>query len=231
MPRRRGKWGWALLLLAAGLAIGPPLAVRFVNPPFTSFMFARHLAHLRAGQGVVPLAQRWQPLQEISAELALAVLAGEDQRFPLHRGFDFRELAHALQTAGQGELRGASTISQQTAKNLFLWSGRSWLRKGLEAWYTLWLELFCSKRRVLELYLNIAEFGPDVYGAEAAALRYLGKRARSLTREEAALLAAVLPAPRERRIVAPGPVVRDRQRWILRQMQQLGGTGYLRQLR
>jgi len=205
--------------------------VRVLNPPFTSFMLARHFENLSSSRGPVPLAQRWVPLQAISAELALAVIAGEDQRFPAHHGFDFTEVVRALEQAGDGTLRGASTISQQTAKNLFLWSGRSWLRKGLEAWYTFWLELVCGKRRILELYLNIAEFAPDVYGAEAAAERYFRKPTLALSRNEAALLAAVLPAPRTRQLLKPSAEVTARQRWVLRQMAQLGGTDYLRGLR
>lgn len=229
--RRLGKLRWTLLILLGILAFGPPLAVRVLNPPFTSFMLARHFENLSSARGAVPLAQRWVPLQAISAELALAVIAGEDQRFPAHHGFDLTELAKALEEAEEGSLRGASTLSQQTVKNLFLWSGRSWLRKGLEAWYTFWLELACGKRRILELYLNIAEFGPDVYGAEAAAQRYFRKPARSLNRSEAALLAAVLPAPRSRQVLQPSAEVMARQRWVLGQMAQLGGTDYLRGLR
>lgn len=220
-----------LLTFLLLFAFGPPLAVRSFNPPFTSFMLARYFENLAGGRGAVPLAQRWVPLQAISAELALAVIAGEDQRFPAHHGFDFTELAKALEEAEEGAPRGASTLSQQTAKNLFLWSGRSWVRKGLEAWYTFWLEIFCGKRRILELYLNIAEFAPDVYGAEAAAQRHWRKSARALVRDEAALLAAVLPAPRTRQVLKPSPEVRSRQRWVLRQMTQLGGTDYLRGIR
>lgn len=229
--RRRSKLRWTLLIGLLALAFGPSLAVRMLNPPFTSFMLARHFENLASSRGAVPLAQRWVPLQAISAELALAVIAGEDQRFPAHHGFDFAEVAKALEDAEAGSLRGASTLSQQTAKNLFLWSGRSWLRKGLEAWYTFWLEILCGKRRILELYLNIAEFGPDVYGAEAAAQRYFRKPARALNRNEAALLAAVLPAPRTRQVLKPSAEVRARQGWVLRQMAQLGGTNYLRGIR
>jgi monofunctional biosynthetic peptidoglycan transglycosylase len=167
-------------------------------------------------------------MERIAPVAALAMVAAEDQRFPAHGGFDFAAIRAAIEQRLRGEpLRGASTISQQVAKNLFLWNRRSWLRKGLEAWFTLWLELLWSKRRILEVYLNIAEMGAGVYGVEAASRRFFGISAQELAPAQAALLAAVLPNPRRLRADAPGDYLRQRQRWILNQMHQLGGPGYL----
>ena len=153
--------------------------------------------------------------ERISTELPLAVLLAEDQRFFQHTGFDFREIGKALdEHAENGRLRGASTISQQVAKNLFLWPGRSVVRKGLEVWFTAWMERLWSKRRILEVHLNIAQFGPCVYGAEAASFRYFGKDAAALTAQEAALLATVLPNPKKLRAHNPGPYALERQREV-----------------
>ncbi|MGE0862163.1 MAG: monofunctional biosynthetic peptidoglycan transglycosylase, partial [Gammaproteobacteria bacterium] len=155
----------------------------------------------------------------------------EDQKFPRHRGFDVAAMRAAYREHQQGaRLRGASTITQQLAKNLFLWSGRSWARKGLEAWFTVLLEMLLDKRRILELYVNLVEFGPGTYGAEAASRRFFGHGATTLRAEEAALLAAVLPSPRSYDAAAPGSYVRARQRWILAQMRQLGGARLLQTL-
>jgi monofunctional biosynthetic peptidoglycan transglycosylase len=162
--------------------------------------------------------------------MLLAVIAAEDQKFPQHWGFDVEAIESVLDKQN-GRMRGASTLSQQTAKNLFLWDGRSWLRKGLEAGLTLGLEGVWSKRRILTVYLNIAEFGDGIFGVEAAAQRYFHKPASRLTMTEAALLAAVLPNPLRFRADAPSGYVRQRQAWIMRQMRQLGGTTYIQQHR
>lgn len=172
---------------------------------------------------------RWVPMDRISADAALAVVANEDQHFPDHSGFDL----DALQAAWRhnlegGQLRGASTISQQVAKNLFLWEGRSYLRKGLEAWFTLLLESLWSKARILEIYLNIAEMGENVFGVEAASQRYFNEPASDLSKSQAALLAAALPNPRYYRVSSPNKAMIKRRDWILRQMRQLGGVEYLR---
>jgi monofunctional biosynthetic peptidoglycan transglycosylase len=170
----------------------------------------------------------WVPWSEISPHAAVAVIAAEDQKFPMHDGFDLEAIDRALADARRGiRLRGASTISQQVAKNLFLWPGQSWLRKGLEAWFTMWIEFLWPKRRILEVYLNSAEFGRGVWGIEAASRRYFGKQARLLNRPEAALLAAVLPNPQRYRVANPSPFVRQRQGWILKQMRLLGDTRLL----
>jgi monofunctional biosynthetic peptidoglycan transglycosylase len=183
----------------------------------------------RLGLGNAPtraVEQRWVPLAEISPHLAVAVVAAEDQKFPVHRGFDFDAISRAAQERRERP-RGASTISQQLAKNLYLWPGRSLARKGLEAWLTLLLEAAWPKRRILEVYLNVAEFGPGIFGAEAASRRYFGKPARQLSPYESALLAAVLPSPKRMSAARPSEYVRGRASDIERAARGLGGPSYL----
>ncbi|HTP40354.1 MAG TPA: monofunctional biosynthetic peptidoglycan transglycosylase [Steroidobacteraceae bacterium] len=218
----------ALLLLS----VVQVLLLRWVDPWSSAFMVeARVASWFDADPRPLHLQQQWRDYRHISRELALAVVASEDQRFLQHHGFDFRQIQKAMDEADRGgRARGASTISQQVAKNLFLWGGHSWVRKGLEAWYTVLLETFWPKRRILEVYLNIAEFGRGVYGAEAAAQVFFHKPAARLTRAEAARLAAVLPDPRRRRAEAPGSYVQRRQQEIEYQMAALGGTWYLHPL-
>jgi monofunctional glycosyltransferase len=159
------------------------------------------------------------------------VIASEDQRFPFHAGFDFRSIRAAVRASEQGKhLRGASTISQQVAKNLFLWSGHSFVRKGLEAWFTVLIEAFWPKERILEIYLNIAQFGDGIYGVQAAAHRYWHKPAIALSSSESALLAASLPNPLKLRPDRPSRYMLQRRDWILAQMRDLGGEAYLRAL-
>jgi monofunctional biosynthetic peptidoglycan transglycosylase len=174
----------------------------------------------------------WVPWSRISPHAAVAVIAAEDQKFLLHDGFDFEAIEKAVDDAGRGKrLRGASTISQQVAKNLFLWPGQSWVRKGLEAWFTVWIEFLWPKRRILEVYLNSAQFGRGIWGVQAASRQYFGKDAARLTQPEAALLAAVLPSPTRYRVVNPGPYVRQRQTWILGQMNRLSANGLFENIR
>lgn len=174
---------------------------------------------------------QWVPLEKISPQAALAVIASEDQRFPFHAGFDFESIRQAVRhNARGGKIRGASTLSQQVAKNLFLWKGRGWVRKGVEAGITGLIELLWPKERILEVYLNIAEFGRGTYGVQAAAQRFYGKDAARLTRRESATLAAVLPAPKQWRVDAPGPRVQRRRDAIMTQMRLLGGASFLRLL-
>jgi monofunctional biosynthetic peptidoglycan transglycosylase len=199
--------------------IAPPvwvLAYRVVPPPGTPLMLIRALE----GHG---LDRARVSLDEIAVPLREAVLAAEDNRFCGHRGFDTVELRDAISDwrAG-GRLRGASTISMQTSKNLFLWPGRDWLRKGLEAYMTVWLELLLPKRRILEHYLNNVEFGPGIYGAQAAARHHFGRDAAALTPRQAALLAAVLPNPLERSAGAPSDFVQRQADRIQTRMRQLG---------
>jgi monofunctional biosynthetic peptidoglycan transglycosylase len=167
----------------------------------------------------------------VSSHLPIAVVAAEDQRFPQHHGFDFDSIAGALEERlARGRVRGASTISQQLAKNLFLWPGRSWFRKAVEAYFTSVIELAWPKRRILEVYLNVAQFGPCIFGIGAASEQFFAKPASSLNPREAALLAAVLPNPVRLRADRPPPHVRQRAAWVRDQVARLGGSAYLREL-
>lgn len=233
-PRRRRSrwhWLWKLPLLLALLSVAQVLALRFIDPPFTSFMAIRQFEALGAGDTGFRVAYDWRDLDDIAPSLALAVVAAEDQKFAGHRGFDLEAIESALEhNAAGGRVRGGSTISQQLAKNLFLWSGRSWVRKGLEAWYTVLVEALWPKRRILEVYVNVAEFGDGIYGAQAAARSYWGKDAAALSTNESARLAAVLPSPRRYSAHRPGPYVQKRARWIERNMRNLGGEAWLERL-
>ncbi|MBD8524983.1 monofunctional biosynthetic peptidoglycan transglycosylase [Pseudomarimonas arenosa] len=225
-PRRRWR-RWLLRLLLALILLLllswlPVLAMRWWDPPTTAFI-------QQAAADGQTIEQHWRPISRISPELQLAVIAAEDQHFPQHNGFDLDAIEAALRESGASG-RGASTISQQVAKNLFLWSGRSLVRKGLEAWMTGLIEITWPKARILEVYLNIAEFGPGIYGAEAAAQLYFKRSAAQLSRPQAAALAAVLPSPRRYSVTQPSAYVRSRSAWIQRQMSQLGGQAFLRQM-
>jgi monofunctional biosynthetic peptidoglycan transglycosylase len=211
--------------------VGVIVALRWIDPPTSAFMLQSRIGALVAREPRYEFRHEWRDWDQISREAALAVVAAEDQQFPQHNGFDFQQIDKALADRERGgRMRGASTISQQVAKNLFLWSGQSWFRKGLEACITLVIELTWSKQRILEVYLNIAAFGRGTYGVEAAAQRFFRKSARNVNRPEAALLAAVLPNPVLLRADAPSSYVRKRQRWIEQQMHGLGGTTYISQL-
>jgi monofunctional biosynthetic peptidoglycan transglycosylase len=226
--RRWVRWLFALPLLFVLVTTLQVAVLRFVDPPFTAFMAARQVEAWGAGEWNFRLAYDWRDRDRISTHLPVAVIASEDQRFADHHGFDLEAIERARRSnARGGRVRGASTISQQLAKNLFLWSGRSWVRKGIEAWYTLLIEALWPKARILEVYVNVAEFGDGVYGAQAAARTYFGKDASQLGPAEAARLAAVLPSPRRYSAARPGPYVQRRTRAIQRQMRQIGGAGYL----
>jgi monofunctional biosynthetic peptidoglycan transglycosylase len=203
------------------------LALRWVHPPVSAFM-AEAWIGAKIRRDSFELHHRWADLNRISPHLALAVVASEDQRFPEHWGFDVAAIEKAYERNKRSrKVRGASTISQQTAKNLFLWSGRSYVRKALEAYFTVLSETLWPKRRILEMYLNFAEFGDGIYGAEAAAQRYFGKPASRLTQGDAALLAAVLPNPDKFHAAAPSAYLERRRAWILEQMRDLGGPEML----
>lgn len=219
----------ALLALAGlGLTWLPVVILRFLPPPTSAFMVERKLAAWRDGEHGFAIKQRFVPLTDISPELPIALVAAEDQKFPHHHGFDFEAIGDAMDDADDGaRLRGASTISQQTAKNLFLWNGRSFVRKGLEAYFTVLLELTWPKSRIIEVYANVAQFGDGIYGVEAAAQTFFGKSARQLTAHESALLAASLPNPVRLRVDRPSAYQLKRAAWIERQVRQLGGAGYL----
>ena len=218
------------LLLVCVVFWGGGIAVFSVLPvPFSAVMLERQVSAWFSGDFHYVAHSDWVGMGEISPWMGLAVIAAEDQKFPDHWGFDVPAIEKALahNERNENRIRGASTLSQQTVKNLFLWDGRSWLRKGLEVGLTVGIETVWSKKRILTVYLNIAEFGDGIFGVEAAAQRYFHKPASRLTPAEAALLAAVLPNPIRFRADAPSGYVRSRQAWILRQMRQLGGEGFM----
>jgi monofunctional biosynthetic peptidoglycan transglycosylase len=206
---KKGRPVLTLFLLLVLLGVGSIVLQRWIGPPLTFLMASRAIE----GEG---LSYRWRALDDISPRLVQAVIAAEDSTFCAHRGFDMKAIEKALKTnaraerRGSGRIRGGSTISQQTAKNAFLWPGRDWIRKGLEAGYTVAIEAVWGKRRIMEVYLNVAEWAPGVYGAEAAAQHWFGKSAEDLTAREAARLAAILPSPRRYDAASPGPYVRRR---------------------
>lgn len=217
-----------LVLLLPVLTILQVVVLRWLDPPSSMVMLIQRFES-RNVEGF-ELDYRWRDWAALSTQLPIALVAAEDQQFPAHHGFDLDAISRALDhNDNGGRVRGASTISQQVAKNLFLWQGRSWLRKGMEAWYTLWLEALWPKRRLLEVYANIAEFGEGVYGVEAAAQRYFKVSASALSSAQSARLAAVLPSPRRWHADRPGPYVLARQAWVERQVRQLGGPEYLRE--
>jgi monofunctional biosynthetic peptidoglycan transglycosylase len=217
--------GWFVLTIAVVAAL------RWLDPPASSFMVRDRLAAWSAGDKSYVYRHRWQDWRAISPQIKVAVIASEDQTFPYHNGFDFKQINNALEEREQGRrVRGASTISQQVAKNLFLWSGQSWLRKGLEAYFTLLIETLWTKQRILEVYLNVAEFGKGVFGVGAASELFFRKPAANLNAYDAALLAAVLPSPKRLRVNVPSRYLRSRQEWIVSQMRGLGGTSLLERL-
>lgn len=228
--KRALRWtAWGLLGVL-GATLVWILVFRFVPVPFSALMVERRILATVEGR---PYQGRhaWVPLERIAPCMGVAVIASEDQNFPEHFGFDWQAIEKAIEHNERSRRKlGASTLSQQTAKNLFLWERRSWIRKGLEVPLTLLLETGWSKRRILEVYLNIVEFGDGIYGVEAASRRFFGKSARSLAPSEAALLAAVLPSPRRLRADAPSPYLRARQAWILNQMRLMGGNQVVKAL-
>ncbi len=249
VPRKRHwvRWLLALPFLFAAASILQVAALRFVDPPFTAFMAARIFEAWGQGDFGFRIAYDWRDLDRMSPSLPLSMVAAEDQNFASHHGFDLdaiekarvhnRKMVERAEKRGRPvtRIRGASTISQQVAKNVFLWQGSNritrWARKGLEAWYTVLIEALWPKTRILEVYANVAEFGDGVYGGQAAARRYWGKDAAGLTANESARLAAVLPAPRRYSAHRPGPYVQRRAANIQRQVRQIGGAGYLEALR
>jgi len=215
-------------LLLSALAV---LLLRWCAPLTSAMMLEARLEAWAARQRDYHTEFHWVSLEQISAPAALAVIASEDQLFPFHAGFDFNSIREAVRASEHGRrLRGASTISQQVAKNLFLWPGHSFVRKGLEAYFTVLIEACWPKERILEMYLNVAQFGAGVYGVEAAAQHFWRKPARRLSAAEAALLAAVLPNPLRLHAERPSHYLLERRDWILAQMRALGGDAYLREL-
>ncbi|CAX61574.1 MAG: monofunctional biosynthetic peptidoglycan transglycosylase [Erwinia billingiae] len=235
--KKRNKKGFQLLktwvlrafLTVIGVWVAGILLFSFLPVPFSAVMVERQLGAWFSGNFSYVAHSDWTSMDDISPWMPLAVMASEDQKFPTHWGFDVQAIQSVLDNEEGGRIRGASTLSQQTAKNVFLWDGRSWVRKGLEAGLTVGIETVWTKRRILTVYLNVAEFGDGVFGVEEASQRYFHKPASRLTMSEAALLAAVLPNPIRFKADAPSGYIRQRQQWILRQMRQLGGEGFLRE--
>ena len=206
------------------------LLLRFVPHVYSAFMVERYCKGLFVSRSQTAIEYHWADWEEISPQMALAAVAAEDQKFPEHFGFDFEPIAEALEEIEEGvRFRGASTISQQVAKNLFLWKGKSFIRKGLEAYFTVLMELLWPKRRILEVYLNVAEFGDGIYGVEAAAKKFFGKPPSELTKKESALLAAVLPNPIRFKAASPSAYVKQRTLRIEKQMRNLGQS-YLKDI-
>jgi monofunctional glycosyltransferase len=207
------------------------LLLKWLNPLTTSIMIQRQIEAVVTFKEKQMIAYEWFSYDDISKEMALAVVAAEDQNFPNHFGFDFEQIEKAIDQHNRGHrLRGASTISQQVAKNLFLWEGRSFIRKGFEAYFTLLIELLWSKERILEVYLNIVELGDMVFGVGAASQIYFKKFPSKLTRSQAALLTATIPNPIRFSVRRPSRYILRRQSWILGQMSLLGGISYLKDL-
>jgi monofunctional biosynthetic peptidoglycan transglycosylase len=211
------RWLLIAALLVSAVSVLMILPLRWFDPPTTAFI-------LRARMAGEQVEQKWTSWEELGQALPIAVVASEDQKFPTHHGFDVESMRAAL--AG-GADRGASTISQQVVKNLYLWPGRSWLRKGIEAWLTVALEATLPKRRILEIYLNVAQFGPAIYGARAATEHYFGRAPDRISLDEAARLATVLPSPAKIDLRHRSEYVDERAAWILAQVRGLGGVAYL----
>lgn len=226
MLRKLAKW----ILIALLLSLLPVLLLRWVPAPGSMLMVERSL-EARQQEAPLQLRYHWIRYENIPDNIKMAVIAAEDQRFASHRGLDVKAIRAALRhNRDGGSLRGASTISQQVAKNLFLWSGRSWMRKGAEAWFTLALETLWPKQRILEVYLNIVEWDDGVFGIAAASEHHFGVPPARLTDQQAAQLAAVLPNPRRWSARQPPAHALQRGRWIHQQVRQLGGTAYLQRL-
>lgn len=219
MMRLLGKIILGLFLFSVGLVI----VYRFVPIPFTILQLTRCVEQF-SDDRPIKLQKDWEPLENISNKLQLAVVCAEDQKFLDHYGFDVEAIEKAMKRNKKGKkLRGASTISQQTAKNVFLWEGRTWVRKGLEVYFTGLIELLWNKERIMEVYLNVIEMGDGIYGAQAASQAYFKKDAKKLSTSEAALIAAILPSPLKYSARRPGSYVQKRQGWISRQMGHWGG--------
>ena len=227
--RKIGSAIFKIVLILIAVSFFQVVVLKWINPFTSSIMLQRQLSIFFSDQGKINY--RWIDYRNISKQVALAVVASEDQNFPYHIGFDFEQINKALkENKKRRHMRGASTITQQVAKNLFLWEGQSFLRKGIEAYYTVLIEFFWSKKRILEMYLNIAEMGKGVFGVGAASIIYFKKLPNRLTKSEGALIAAVLPNPVRYSIKYPSNYIRSRQFWIMRQMDLLGGVSYIKDL-
>jgi monofunctional biosynthetic peptidoglycan transglycosylase len=238
-PKKNKSWVRLLTVGILGILLGLViisfllvLTLRWINPPTSMMMTLQRCEAARHHRKDFRIDYRWVNWEQIALHLPLAIIASEDQKFPIHHGFDLEAIADAVKTRMDGgRLRGASTITQQVAKNLFLWPGKSLSRKGIEAYFTTLIEIFWSKRRVLEVYMNIAEFGDGIFGAEAACQRYFGKPASHIHLWDAARLAAVLPDPKAMNPKRPSAYVYKRAQWIQRQIYQMGGKQVLEKIK
>lgn len=222
--RRILIWTRNLAFILVGLSLLATLTLRWINPPYTSFMLVQ-----RISTDFTPYKINWVAIENISPNLLIAVVASEDQKFPQHHGFDFKAIQSALEeNKKQKRIRGASTITQQVAKNVFLWPKKSFFRKGLEAYFSLLIEMLWPKWRILEVYVNVAEFGPNVFGAKNAAYTHFKKTSKQLTQNEASTLAAVLPNPHKLHASQPSHYVQKRAADISTQVRSLGGSAYLK---
>ncbi|HAH23381.1 MAG TPA: monofunctional biosynthetic peptidoglycan transglycosylase [Prolixibacteraceae bacterium] len=223
MGKRIFRWIWKAAAWFVGLSFFFVIFFRFVPVPVTPLMFIRCGEQLFSGQEL-RLKHDWVSIDQISKNLPLAVVCSEDQNFMNHSGFDMKAIERSIDASKRGNkrVRGASTISQQTAKNVFLWPGRSWIRKGFEAYFTVLIEFVWNKERIMEVYLNSIEMGNGIYGAESAARFYFNTSAQNLSRSQAAAIAAVLPNPRKYIANPPSPYVQGRIGWIVSQMNEWG---------
>ena len=223
--KKKGVFYWLLrfFLLICLLSALPMLALRFIDPPTSNFI------ELNKRSGNTNIKQQWVDIEDVSLYFPNAVLASEDQQFPNHFGFDIKQIKLVLKNKN-GITRGASTISQQTVKNLFLWPSKSYLRKGIEAWLVLWMELIVPKKRILEIYINYAQFGKSIFGVEAASQYYFGIPAKQLSPEQSALIAASLPTPSRSNPAKPSKYLKERAAYIQDQMPRIGGRRAIKDL-
>jgi len=225
--KRKWFWRWTfyLILFVCILSALPMLGLRYFNPPTSSFI------ELNKRNNNVNIKHQWVDMNDISLYFPNAVIAAEDQQFPNHFGFDIKQIRLVLENRKtDGIARGASTISQQTVKNLFLWPQRSYLRKAIEAWLVGWMELIVPKKRILELYVNFAQFGKSIFGVEAASQAYFGISAKDLTPEQSALIAASLPTPSRSNPAKPSNYLKERAAYIQDQMPRIGGRRMVEEL-
>lgn len=224
------KWVLKFSVLFFVASVLMIFSMRWINPVTSSIMIQRQISTIFKGKFEL-VNYHWVDYDNVSKFVPIAIVAAEDQNFPNHFGFDFKQIEKALKQNKRGKrIRGASTITQQVAKNLFLWEGKSFVRKGIEAYFTVLIELLWDKKRILEVHMNIAEFGENIFGVGIASLAYYKKPPSKLTINQAALLAAVLPNPIKYSVVKPSGYVRGRQNWIIRQINSLGGSDYLKDI-
>jgi len=218
------KWSFRLLLFICLVSALPMVALRYYDPPTSNFI------ELNKRNNNSNIKHQWVPIEDVSLYFSNAVIASEDQQFPNHFGFDIKQIKLVLEERKHGQSRGASTISQQTVKNLFLWPGRSFVRKGIEAWLVVWMELIVPKKRILEIYVNYAQFGKSVFGVGAASQHYFGVDAKNLNPEQSALIVASLPTPSRSNPAKPSKYLKERAAYIIDQMPRVGGRRMVREL-